>query len=151
MDVSNYGRSRTLREYSTGRREAREGRVWLILEVAALLLHRGGSRRTEEAGGYLVVLLQLALRAIRHWHRAFRRRSKMGHAQSGLGSRRSLVWLLIGNSDVGGLSLASLSVPHVILDARANIFLHLCSGIKAVARTRAKYGRASSPTVSRGS
>ena len=61
------------------------------------------------------------------------------------------MWLLIGNSDVGGLSLASLSVPHVILDARANIFLHLCSGIKAVARTRAKYGRASSPTVSRGS
>jgi hypothetical protein len=47
------------------------------------------------------------------------------------------VWLLIGNSDVGGLSLACLSVPHVILDARASMLLmHLRSGIQAVMKMR---------------
>lgn len=35
------------------------------------------------------------------------------------------MWLLIGSSDVGGLSLACLSVPHVILDARTNILMHV--------------------------
>lgn len=38
LNVSNYGRSK--RFASITRREPREGRVWLILEVAALLLHR---------------------------------------------------------------------------------------------------------------
>ena len=119
MNVSNYGRSKTVA--SIARREPREGRVWLILEVAALVFSIG--RQHPHGGGWWLLgcVTAAGANAIRHWDRAFRRRSKMEHAQRGLGRWRILVWLLIGNSDVGGLSLACLSVPHVILDAEANI------------------------------
>ena len=136
LNVSNYGRSK--RFASITRREPRDRRVWLILEVAALFFSIG--RQHPHGGGWrlgrlLGCVTAAGAKAIRHWDRAFRRRSKMGHAQRGLGCWRILVWLLIGNSDVGGLSLACLSVPHVILDARGNMLMHVRSGSKAVTVT----------------
>ena len=108
--------------------------MWLILEVAALVFSIG--RQHPHGGGWWLLgcVTAAGANAIRHWDRAFRRRSKMEHAQRGLGRWRILVWLLIGSSDVGGLGLACLSVPHVILDARTNVLVHVCSGIKAVVK-----------------
>lgn len=69
---------------SITRREPRERRVWLILEVAALFFSIG--RQHPHGGGWWLLgcVTAAGAKAVRHWDRAFRRRSKMEHAQRGL-------------------------------------------------------------------
>lgn len=142
LNVSNYVRSK--RFASITRREPREGRVWLILEVAALFFSIGRQHPHGGAWWLLGCVTAAGAKAIRHWDRAFRRRSKMEHAQRSLGHWRILVWLLIGNSDVGGLSLACpWSVCATCDIGRESQHINACSF-----RQQGRYSNAPSMDVS---
>jgi len=76
---------------SIGRQHPRGGGWWLLGRVTA-----AGAKGCTSLGS------------------CFRRRSKMEKAQRGLDWWRILVWLLIGNSDVGSLSLACVCATRDI-------------------------------------